>query len=135
LDAKILAYAQSKLGTKVGDGQCTRLIDFALVDVGAKPGTNFNQPGFYVWGTKLAAGEKMAPGTIIQFQPGTKFQTATSSLWMDSVFGHAGIIESVNGNIVTILNQNMQGSPVIRTTFDLSTMVAGGFSVYHAIPK
>ncbi len=135
LNAGVLSFAQSKLGQKVGDGGCTRLIEAALAAVGAKPGENLNSPGFYVWGAKLSAGETMLPGHIIQFAPGTRFQTANSSLWMDSFFGHAAIIESVNGSTITVLNQNMAGSPVIRTTINLSTIVAGSFSVYRAVPK
>ncbi|MFO0943739.1 MAG: calcium-binding protein [Pirellulales bacterium] len=134
LNPKVLAFAQSKLGQFVGDGGCTRLIEAALVSVGAKPGSTFQSPGFYIWGRKLNVGEAMQPGNIIQFAPGTRFETATSSLWMDSVFGHAAIIESVIGTKITVLNQNMSGSPVIRTTLDLSTITVGSFSVYEAMP-
>ncbi len=135
LNSAVLAFAQGKLGQKVGDGGCTRLIEAALESVGAKPGENLNSPGFYVWGRLLVAGEAMTPGDIIQFAPGTTFQTPTSSLWMDSLFGHAAIIESVNGTTITMLNQNMAGSPVIRTTVDLATITAGSFAVYRAVPK
>ena len=135
LNSQVLAFAQSKLGTFVGDGGCTRLIEAALEAVGAQPGSNFDEPGFYVWGRKLAAGEAISPGNIIQFAPGTRFETANSSLWMDSTFGHAAIIESISGTTITMLNQNMSGSPVVRTTVDLSTIVSGSFSVYQAVPK
>lgn len=135
LNSAVLAFAQGKLGQKIGDGGCTRLIEAALESVGAKPGENFSSPGFYVWGRLLVAGEAMTPGDIIQFAPGTKFQTPTSSLWMDSFFGHAAIIESVSGTTITMLNQNMAGSPVIRTTVDLATITAGSFAVYRAVPK
>ncbi len=135
LNSKVLGFAQGALGTKVGDGGCTRLVEAALEAAGAQPGSNFNSPGYYVWGRLLNAGEARTAGDIIQFSPGTRFATATSSLWMDSYFGHAAIIESVNGTTITMLNQNMAGSPVIRTVVDLSTIVYGSFSVYRAVPK
>lgn len=135
LNNAVLTFAQSKLGQKVGDGGCTRLIEAALEAAGAKPGANFNSPGFYSWGRLVGAGEAMLAGDIIQFAPGTKFQTPTSSLWMDSFFGHAAIIESISGTTITMLNQNMAGSPVIRTTIDLATITGGSFAVYRAVPK
>jgi hypothetical protein len=135
LNDQVLAFAQGKLGTTIGDGGCTRLVEAALDAAGGQPGSNFDSPGFYVWGRKLDASEAMSGGDIIQFAPGTRFETPTSSLWMDSTFGHAAIIESISGTTITMLNQNMAGSPVIRTTVDLSTIVAGSFSVYRAVPK
>ncbi len=122
------------LGQKVGDGGCTRLVEAALAQVGAKPGQNLSQPGFYVWGRALAAGEAIQAGDIVQFSPGTRFETPNSWMQMDTFFGHAGIIESVSGSTITILNQNMAGSPVIRTTIDLSTRTAGSVAIYRAIP-
>ena len=113
----MLTFAQNKLGQKVGDGDCTRLIEAALEAVGAKPGANFDSPGFYTWGRLVAAGETMLAGDIIQFAPGTRFQTPTSSLWMDSFFGHAAIIESISGTTITMLNQNMAGSPIFLPPF------------------
>ncbi len=121
------------LGQKVGDGGCTRLVEAALAQVGAKPG-QITQPGFTVWGRLLTAGEAIQPGDIVQFSPGTRFETPNSWIQMDTVNGHAGIIESSSGSTITILNQNMAGSHVIRTTIDLSTIKQGSVSIYRAIP-
>ena len=54
---------------------------------------------------------------------------------MDSFFGHVAVIESAGGTTITMLNQNLVGSPVIRTTIDLATLTGGSFAVYRAVPK
>lgn len=130
-NAKVLAFAQSKMGQIVGGGGCTDLVVAALQAAGAKPGSNFEQKGFAVWGAEVTLAQAK-PGDAIQFAPGTWFKTVfPDGSWitsnMDATLGHAAIIESVNGTVLTLLEQNAPpGSPVRRSTLDLSSMQPGG---------
>jgi hypothetical protein len=78
LNTAVLKFAKSKVGTKVGDGECATLADQAVKAGGGK---RFNQLGptglnaDYIWGRKVTtlttSGGSVAsirPGDIIQFR-------------------------------------------------------------------
>jgi hypothetical protein len=133
LNAKVLSYAQSVIGQRILRGECTDLIAEALRLAGAKGGSNFSQPGFYVWGQAVSLGSAKA-GDIIQFSPNARFETANSWSQMGPT-GHTAIIESISGMVVTLLEQNAPfGGPVRRSTLDLSTIKSGSFQVFRPIP-
>jgi hypothetical protein len=134
LNAKVLSYAQSVIGQRILRGECTDLIAEALRLAGAKGGSNFSQPGFYVWGQAVSLSSAKA-GDIIQFSPNAKFVMPNSWTQMGPS-GHTAIIESINGNVVTLLEQNAPiGGPVRRSTLDLSKIEAGGsFQIFRPIP-
>jgi hypothetical protein len=151
-NAKVLAFAQGAFGTKVGSGQCADLAVAALAAAGAKPGSNFQSQGLYVWGQAVSVAQAKA-GDIIQFFPGTTFKTTNpDGSWFTNTFGstsdpqhitgHTAIIESVNGSVITMLQQNVNGQMFVqRATLDLSTIqpstnpaFPGGFQIYQPIP-
>jgi hypothetical protein len=137
-NAKALAFAQSKIGQIVGGGGCTDLVVGGLAAAGAKPGSNFEVKGHAVWGQAVTLAEAK-PGDAIQFFPGTSFLTivpgGSFTTNMDPVLGHAAVIESVNGTVLTLLEQNAPaGSAVHRSTLDLSKIQpGGGFQIYQPI--
>jgi hypothetical protein len=64
VNEKIVEFARSKLGQRVGDGQCTALAVEALQDAGARrPG-----PRSGIWGDELKSLRDARPGDILQFE-------------------------------------------------------------------
>jgi hypothetical protein len=89
----------------VGDGECTDLVQAALAFAHGGPGNVGVVP--YTWGTpvgtKTIANAKR--GDIIQFQ-GTTFTESNGGSWGTSD-KHTAIISAINGNKVTLIEQNM----------------------------
>jgi len=68
--AGIVSYASLQMGEKIGDGECTRLVEAALVQAGKKTTRDFGVVGNtkdYVWGTPVTI-HTAVPGDIIQFR-------------------------------------------------------------------
>lgn len=66
----VISFAVSKMGEKVGDGQCTTLVEQALIQAGKLTTTDFGVVGTqadYVWGTPVTLNASL-PGDIIQFR-------------------------------------------------------------------
>lgn len=61
---KVVAFARSKLGQKVGDGECTALAAEALRHAGIRP-RRFRGGS---WGEEVAALRDVRPGDILQFE-------------------------------------------------------------------
>ncbi|MDX1978808.1 MAG: hypothetical protein SFV51_00965 [Bryobacteraceae bacterium] len=74
--AGIVGYASLKMGDKVGDGQCVRLVEAALTQAGKKTTKDLGISGHtadYVWGTLVASHssgslDAVLPGDIVQFR-------------------------------------------------------------------
>ncbi len=62
LGDKVVAFAQSQLGNRVGDGECSSLAREALREAGAKP------PSGGGWGELRASLQQVQPGDILQFE-------------------------------------------------------------------
>lgn len=68
--SSVMAYANSQVGRKVGDGECTRLAEQALKSAGMKTTNDFGVTGKtadYVWGM-LVSEDDAKPGDILQFR-------------------------------------------------------------------
>lgn len=68
--SEIVGYAVGKVGQKVGDGECTRLVEKALNKAGKKVTKDFGVVGRkedYVWGLQITLNDAH-PGDIIQFR-------------------------------------------------------------------
>lgn len=66
----VIYYANEKIGRRVGDGECTRLIEYALKQAGMKTTHDYGVTGAfadYVWGNNIPA-DMALPGDILQFQ-------------------------------------------------------------------
>lgn len=66
----VIYHANEKIGKRVGDGECTRIAEYALSQAGMKTTRDFRVTGNdadYVWGTNILA-DNALPGDILQFR-------------------------------------------------------------------
>jgi plastocyanin len=126
---RVLAFAQSRFGGRVGSGECFDLADQALRAAGDKSAADFGTvtpTADYVWGTAQQIGQ-IRPGDIVQFSRYTmRVHTETTSTDGSSSFEdleqsrphHTAIVETVDANgEVTVLEQNVEGNrTVLRNT-------------------
>ena len=122
---KVLQFAQAVVGKQVGTGECWDLGANALRYAGARPANGYN------FGKAISLPK---PGFIIQFN-NARFESNGSWNQMGSPH-HTAVIERVNGNVITILQQNVNGvRKVSRATLDLSTKVSGSYTFYRPMAK
>ena len=142
-NAKVAAFARSKIGEKVGDGDCSTLVQEALRDAGAKVLLSPAADGEYLWGEPLKSLKDVKPGDVLQFEK-VKFQGRRRKLNEDgsailfvtttSLPHHSAIVTAVGpkGKTITMLHQNgggPDGRPlkiVQETTLVVSEMQKGG---------
>jgi CHAP domain len=131
--AQVLAFAQNRLGERVGGGQCFDLVDAALRSAGHRSAADYgalSPRADYVWGTAVQLGQ-LLPGDVVQFSNYRMLvHVATRSTDGSSSFAdeqserphHTAIVESVGQNgEVTVLEQNVQGRHrVLRNTLRFS---------------
>lgn len=123
----ILRFAQGKVGQQVGDGECWTLADQALRATGAKPAEG------YTFG-KVVSSRDVRPGDIVQFTS-ARFETANSWSEMGAP-NHTAIVETKNGNVIGLLQQNTNGNRTVsRQELDLSTKVRGTVQFFRAVGK
>ena len=75
--AGVVGYASGQVGRKVGDGECTRLVEAALTQAGMKTTANYGVTGRqadYKWGRVVTIHEAK-PGDVIQFRNHTMVVT------------------------------------------------------------
>jgi hypothetical protein len=156
---KIVAYSRRQSGQKVGDGECFTLANTALTNAGAKGAAAYGSVSpdvDYVWGTAVSLAD-VRPGDVVQFR-NYRFDREVvtkkpKEIVTDDDFQerghHTAIVERVEGNgVVTVLEQNVEGSPVVRTqlffkdvpatTADNKTTtvkVSGSFWFYRPQPQ
>lgn len=125
---KILEFSKSKLGQRLGDGECTRLVEGALAYAGAKPGIFPEDPanGDYVWGRRINfPSEPALPGDIIQLV-NARLVDGGYSWYTDTQ--HSAVIESANGKVLQIFEQNIpKGGGVKRSQLNLNWKLDRGF--------
>lgn len=144
---KILNYASSNQGKRVGKGECFDLADLALKGAGAKSAADFGSiaaDADYIWGTPKKKSE-VQPGDIVQFLgyaydiKSTKvtprvyddgkpvldkdgkptFDTETIDGDADERPHHTAIVKSVGSNgVITVWEQNVPTGGSVRS-FDL----------------
>jgi hypothetical protein len=114
LNEKVLAFAQAKLGTSVGDGQCTSLAIAALRDAGARAYPMGERDGDFVWGEPIDSFKEALPGDILQFRnavlKGNKpLSRGRRTSWHFEFPHHTAIVAAVSpgGTRITILHQNV----------------------------
>lgn len=139
LSSSVLSYVQSKMGTKVGDGQCGTVVLTALRVAGASTNFDFSNPnGDYLWG-QLAATltpqsrdlSQVRAGDIIQFRD-AKFVSANGS-WSLAAH-HTAVVAVVSGDTLTVLEQNVNGVMVVQPgTYRLNDMTQGTMWAYRPI--
>ena len=134
-NASVVSYAQSQLGTTVGNGECWTLAEQALEHAGA------HFPVAYIFGSKIGFGqvgahtvlESASPGDIIQFDAGIfEFQGGAAQAGAPV---HTAIVKSIDGNALEVYEQNMPvGGAVREHVHNMSDMVSGGYFIYRAYP-
>ncbi len=128
LNDAVVSFAMANLGTQVGDGQCWTLVDQALKAAGA----DTSGDAAYVWGNPIGL-DALAPGDVLQFE-NVHFQGATpDGGWYSQDFPHhSAIVYSVDGNKITLLNQNVNGDMTVQfTTINLDDWQSGTISAYE----
>ena len=130
LGAQIVAFATSRSGQRVGDGQCFALADRALTSLGARSAADFGtvtSVADYKWGTPVALAD-VRPGDIVQFR---NFESTRRDDAEDGSFKeftherspqHTAIVASVDGHgLLSVIEQNAPaGSPVHKTQIGFS---------------
>jgi hypothetical protein len=126
---RIVSYSRSHYGERVGDGQCFALADNALRGAGARSAADYGRitdDADYVWGQAVTLAN-VQPGDIIQFRD---YQYSwridrTDGSFQEEAGGrphHTVVVERVHGNgALTVLEQNVEGSPVRRTKLYFAT--------------
>ena len=125
LNSVVYSYAASKIGQKVGDGECATLASEALKAAGAKNFWDLGPVGNnadYVWGSRVATitqGNKstanIATGDIIQFRNVSTYNKTTlpDGSWRSSTSSynhHTAIVKAVSGSQIYLLQQNVGDS-------------------------
>jgi hypothetical protein len=141
LNEKVLAFARTKLGTSVGDGNCTALARAALKDAGARYFPVMQRSGESTWGEPVASFKDALPGDILQFEnvvlQGKKFVTRRRWVtWHYEYPHHTAIVAQVSdgGNVVVVLHQNVsikgkdekETQNVQETTLPMDSLQSGG---------
>ena len=122
---RVLRFAQSQLGKKVGNGQCWTLGNEALRFAGAQTAIG------YTFGREVTM-KQLLPGDILQFRS-ARFENGNSFVFLGTP-DHTAIVESIQGTRVTILHQNAGGKFVTRMTIDFKNMTTGKVTAFRPIP-
>jgi hypothetical protein len=122
LGPKVVAYAASRQGQLVGDGECFTLAVEALSYAGARTAYAYGDvtpDADYVWGRPVGLG-RLQPGDVLQFRNfrtvtrvTTLMQTAdgavsrSESVAVEERDHHTAIVEQAQGDTVVVLEQNI----------------------------
>lgn len=139
----VVEYGATKLGHKVGRGECWDLPFYALKQAKAKTPHDLGSD-LYVWGDPIANLADARPGDILQFE-GVRLHrewvVGNTKRWEDFNFStkHSAIVERVDkGLFFTILNAHVNGtSKVTRLRVNLSpeNVKSGKIYLYRPIPR
>nr|QGW56856.1 ClyJ [synthetic construct] len=140
-----LANAQAQVGKYIGDGQCyawvgwwsARVCGYSISYSTGDPMLPLIGDGMNAHSIHLGWDWSIANTGIVNYPVGTvgrKEDLRVGAIWCATAFsgapfytgqyGHTGIIESWSDTTVTVLEQNILGSPVIRSTYDLNTFLS-----------
>ena len=148
LSQQIVMTAEKFKGQKVGPGQCTDFVSEVLRLCNARgiayetwtvtENGQVKKIDSFGWGKQMPSATPQA-ANIIQFES-CHFEYNTGNSWGSYAYGsphHTAIIKSVNGSVLTLLHQNVDGSvdrsQVREQTIDLSWLKSGHYRVYEAI--
>ena len=119
LNAKVIAFAKTKVGEQVGTGDCTDLLVEAFKEAGARPCIKADD-GAYLWGQPVKSYKEARPGDVVQFEKvvfkGTRRGVdedgnPTLSYHKDTFPHHSAVVLSVSvkNKTLTLLHQNVAG--------------------------
>lgn len=130
LNTRVLAYSDAQKGDKVGNGECWTLAAEALKSARAKPADG------YTFGRKLAAGEKIFPGDIMQFTEARFEGKSNKGTWWVTLGNphHTAVVRTVLGPTkYEILEQNP--GPVKAATIDFKDLKSGTWEAWRPEAK
>ncbi len=129
LNTAVLKYAASQVGKTVGNGECWTLAAEALKAADAQHANG------YTYGHKLAAGEAVKPGDVMQFTS-CVFKGGDSHHWWSMTLGfpnHTGVVKAVlNAKKFQIYQQHP--GPVNVATINFNDLKSGTWEVYRPVP-
>jgi hypothetical protein len=150
LGKQVVAFCREHLGKRVGDGECTSLVNGALESAAARASSG-SSPGRddYAWGDLVALIEakrtiydreaqarQAGPGDIIQFRDAV---FASSDNHNHSIRRHhTAVVVAVTdyGRQIQICEQNVnEVCLVFKNTLDVDDMREGWMRIYHPIAK
>ena len=126
LGPRVVQFANGRMGSQVGNGECWTLVHDALAAVGAKrPGQELP---VYEFGRRVSL-TNLLPGDILQFE-GVKFVSGNGS-WQQ--FGHhTAIVTGRSGNTVNLLHQNVNGRRTVQSgVINLSERQGGTINAFR----
>lgn len=143
LNEKVVAFARSNLGKRVGDGECTALAVEALRHAGARR----PRPRSGVWGDELEALVDARPGDILQFEDAVfvRSRTRPDGAVVTQTFSfphHTAIVARVRRRgprpVFVILHQNVgvegeEARAVQEWTIDLGEKRRGSVKAYRPV--
>lgn len=131
LNKNIVAFAKSKIGKKVGKGECWDFAAEALNSIGA------NWDGNYKFGKEVNyKKECVFPGDIIQFEGVTLKYDIDKKKYIENLSHHTAIIFEVKSKEEFVLadqNTGRSGRKVGLSPFDMKTITKGKFKIFRPI--
>ncbi len=141
LNEQVVEYAVSKLGQKVGNGQCSTLAVEALRHAGAR----IRRRDDGKWGDELKSLLDVKAGDIAQFEnvifSYTYFREDGAMITQTNSFAHhTAVITRVRKRgtkpILVVLHQNVGGSQIVQEwTMNMAHKKRGTVRVYRAVAK
>lgn len=119
--AKIVSFAKSQKGKKVGDGECYAMVDVAYRSLG------LTRPAPRKWGRVVDwKTEGLNPGDIIEFKSAVYPEVTTGK-------EHTAIVISGNNSgYCTVYEQNVNGiKKVVKYPYHLGKLISGSATVYR----
>lgn len=115
LNARVLEFARSQLGKKVGNGDCGALASIALRESGGR----WVKPG-PIWGERVDTLDEARPGDILQFEDavfqGREVRGTAIRTWTRTLSHHTAIVSRISRKrgvlILKVLHQNVGNSDV-----------------------
>jgi hypothetical protein len=145
---RMVAFLASKVGERIGGGECAHVASEALRVSGAR----FIRrpdivPGDYVWGNLVkvvsntngvvrdsAPSIRVRPGDILQYH-NVRIQSGGWTMWTSQ---HTSVVATVDalGRPTSVYEQNVNGDRNLRvSTINLSQLQSGRISIYRAEPR
>lgn len=149
---RMAAFLNSKLGKRVGGGECTDLATEALRVAGGKFIRGPDSPGFgdFVWGS-LVTVVQFSNGQVTSSNPAAKMRVGDVLQYRNATFAggsskahFTAVVAAVNaaGQVTAVFEQNftpLSGGPpsrvVGRHALDLSTLTGGWVRVYRPVAR
>jgi hypothetical protein len=137
MNEQVVGFARSKLGEKVGDGQCSSLAAEALRSAGAK----IRRGEHGTWGDELTSMLDAKPGDILQFDDvlfvHTRFLDDGAKRTDTISFPHhTAIVDRVRKRgakpVLVILHQNVSGTQIVQEwTINMADKKRGTVKLYR----